>query len=338
MGDGTERMHLTTHVVPQPRTGALARSTVVQSAAQSARVDEVMERVQTGDIVLFQGDGAISGVIKVALHTVYSHVGMVMRIAEPLAPARMRALLEYSALPAGAPAHWRQLYMVHAVNFTRCNSRRYTDARQRGKLVLGVQCNLLYDMLVRYNGTVLVRFMQLYASPRVAADDVRIQARGAEQQRVLDACALRDASRTQTRPRRAATLLQLVDQVCGANYEQNPWRLALLTAPRVQRVFLSAANSTGLDSFYCSELVAILLSFQPAAGLSLERTPAELYAPHAFASDAFAEPDVRKSLFRVRAPAPTMTARQRGTALATHGRAAEVVVLAPWHSSGGIIF
>jgi hypothetical protein len=183
--------------------------------------------------------------------------------------------------------------------------------------------------------------MQLHAAPRVAADDVRIQARGAEQKRVLDTCALREASRMQSSspPRRATTLLQLVDQLCGANYEQNPWRLALLTAPRVQRIFLGAANSTGLDSFYCSELVAILLSFQPAAGVSLERTPAELYAPHAFASDAFAKPDVRTSLFRVRAPTPSSSsARQRDTAQAVPARAAEVVVLAPWHSSGGIVF
>jgi hypothetical protein len=264
--------------VPRASDGRLISATVVDRPARTRSVYYFMEHAACGDIVLFQGESAISHLICTALRSPYSHIGVVVDVGADGVPP---AMLARSTLPRSAPRRWRGLCMLHATDFTRCPSLLVPT----GDYVGGVQCNLLWDMLVRYHGRVVARHLRVCARGDVATQVALLDDGddGTYTAPMLERVRMRCGARAPAR-----TLHDLVCQLSGRAYEHNVFRLALIVTPHLQS-WLAPRGGTidGDDSFYCSELTAIVLHMLSGGALvNLNRVQPEQFAPHAFASSA----------------------------------------------------
>lgn len=97
-----------------------------------ATYDEVRERLDTGDIVLFSGKGLISMGLQIGALCTWSHVAMVVRVKEP------DVVLLYQTTPV-------------------CKAKDFFE----GKLKNGVQINVMSEAVKGYNGKVAIRHLNV---------------------------------------------------------------------------------------------------------------------------------------------------------------------------------
>jgi hypothetical protein len=97
-----------------------------------ATYDEVREKLNTGDIVLFSGKGLISMGLKIGALCTWSHVAMVVRVKEP------DVALLYQTTPV-------------------CKAKDFFE----GTLKNGVQVNVMSEAVNGYNGKVAVRHLSV---------------------------------------------------------------------------------------------------------------------------------------------------------------------------------
>lgn len=103
-----------------------------------ATYDDVRDKLDTGDIVLFSGKGLISMGLKVGALCSWSHVAMVVRVTEP------DVALLYQSTPL-------------------CRARDFFD----GKLKNGVQINVMSQAVNGYDGNVAVRHLSVARTPEM---------------------------------------------------------------------------------------------------------------------------------------------------------------------------
>ena len=105
-----------------------------------ATYDEVRERLDTGDIVLFSGKGLISMGLKIGALCTWSHVAMAVRVKEP------DVVLLYQTTPV-------------------CKAKDFFE----GKLKNGVQINVMSEAVNGYNGTVAIRHLNVARTPEMSS-------------------------------------------------------------------------------------------------------------------------------------------------------------------------
>ncbi len=103
-----------------------------------ATYDEVREKLDTGDIVLFSGKGLISMGLKIGSLCTWSHVAMVVRVKEP------DVALLYQTTPV-------------------CKAKDFFE----GVLKNGVQVNVMSEAVNGYNGKVAVRHLSVVRTPEM---------------------------------------------------------------------------------------------------------------------------------------------------------------------------
>jgi hypothetical protein len=103
-----------------------------------ASYDEVREKLDTGDIVLFSGKGLISMGLKIGSLCTWSHVAMVVRVKEP------DVALLYQTTPV-------------------CKAKDFFE----GVLKNGVQVNVMSEAVNGYNGKVAVRHLSVVRTPEM---------------------------------------------------------------------------------------------------------------------------------------------------------------------------
>jgi hypothetical protein len=101
-----------------------------------ATYDDVRERLDTGDIVLFSGKGLISMGLKIGALCTWSHVAMVVRVTQP------DVALLYQTTPL-------------------CKAKDFYE----GHLKNGVQINVMSEAVNGYNGTVAIRHLSVDRTP-----------------------------------------------------------------------------------------------------------------------------------------------------------------------------
>ncbi|MCB2145588.1 MAG: hypothetical protein KQI81_03885 [Deltaproteobacteria bacterium] len=106
-----------------------------------ATYDEVRDRLDTGDIVLFSGKGLISMGLKIGSLCTWSHVAMVVRAREP------DVTLLYQTTPL-------------------CKAKDFFE----GTLKNGVQINVMSEAVNGYNGKVAVRHLSVARTPEMLND------------------------------------------------------------------------------------------------------------------------------------------------------------------------
>lgn len=118
---------------------------------QTAKYDEIRNELDTGDIVLFSGKGGISTGIKWITSSVWSHVGMVLRIPE----YNLALLWESTTLSSIADL-------------------------ETGKARQGVQLVPLSERLKQYDGEVSIRRLDIQRTPDqlAALMDFRSEVKG----------------------------------------------------------------------------------------------------------------------------------------------------------------
>ena len=103
-----------------------------------ATYDEVRDKLDTGDIVLFSGKGLISMGLKIGSLCTWSHVAMVVRVKEP------DVALLYQTTPV-------------------CKAKDFFE----GVLKNGVQVNVMSEAVNGYNGKVAVRHLSVVRTPEM---------------------------------------------------------------------------------------------------------------------------------------------------------------------------
>jgi hypothetical protein len=288
---------------------------VLQWPDRCIDIDQLMRTAACGDVIVFQGRSAISFGIRVFTGSPYTHVGVVVRTRRPIPLPPFDARNRHTALPPGCPPEWNELYVLHAVDFTRLPDLRRPDSTY----TVGVQCNRLYDMVMCYDGVVC--YAALGGSVRYA-EDAALNDDTSSYTRAL----LTRLQRRHHAAERAHTLYHFCMLIAGTSYEHSMLRLLLVSAPTLQSFLLRGSEpGDGDDTYFCSELAAVVVHMLGLAPMKLDGAVVhpEQYAPHHFASTAVLVSPPRQ-LFRVDC------ARQRFELITQHDM--PKTALCDWHT------
>lgn len=280
--------------------------TNLESFKDTIDVADMLLQAKTGDVVLFDGKSFISEMIKLFTWSDCSHIGMIVHIPtddEALKRERL-GWMHLEGVADSVRQRAAELFLLHATDFTELPSYFHPYESR----VDGVQLTPLYAYLKAYKGTCIWRrrctsnlssseedpiaflkkplpnasFYPVNATFLMADAQIKLRSGGGADRHVLNRASTCLADRT---------LFSLIVAVCVAQYEIETWRLLCVTFPRLQLKFIETYRDGDYQSFFCSDLVALVYQALGWIKVTVAHTDSttkaaavpEMFAPHAFA-------------------------------------------------------